>query len=258
MCRLVAYAGPPIPLERLIVDPPHSLVEQSAHSEEAKLAVQGDGFGVAWYGAHDEPGVYRDIQPAWSNENLLHLCRHIAAGMFIAHVRGATSGATAQANCHPFAEARWSFAHNGQTGRFDQLKRALEARLCDRLYLARRGATDSELLFLLMVQEGLADDPERALTRALDFVREAAAARALPLLMRMTAVFSDGGRLYAYRHASDGKAPTLYASEIFMRGGVALASEPLDGDPSHWRLLDCDRLHLFERSNGAAGASFDA
>ena len=39
--------------------------------------------------------------------------------------------------------------HNGQIGGYAGVRRALEAQLPERLYAARRGATDSELLFLL-------------------------------------------------------------------------------------------------------------
>ena len=49
MCRLSAYLGPEIPLQNIVVLPKHSLLEQSQAATEAKLAVNGDGFGVAWY-----------------------------------------------------------------------------------------------------------------------------------------------------------------------------------------------------------------
>ena len=46
MCRIAAYTGPAIPLENIIVKPAHSLLTQSQHANEAKLAVNGDGFGM--------------------------------------------------------------------------------------------------------------------------------------------------------------------------------------------------------------------
>ena len=49
MCRLVAYSGVPCALESVITLPPHSLIEQSHAATEAKLSVNGDGFGFAWY-----------------------------------------------------------------------------------------------------------------------------------------------------------------------------------------------------------------
>ena len=70
MCRWAAYSGDPVYLEDLILSPAHSLIEQSHHARQAKTAINGDGFGVAWYGDRDEPGLYRDILPAWADRNL--------------------------------------------------------------------------------------------------------------------------------------------------------------------------------------------
>ena len=109
MCRVAAYLGPPRPLEDIIIRPSHSLLAQSSEALEAKLAVNGDGFGIAWYGSHAEPGLYRDILPAWSDSNLLSLSRHISSTLFLAHVRASTTGETSRANCHPFSVGRWSF-----------------------------------------------------------------------------------------------------------------------------------------------------
>lgn len=47
MCRLAGYIGEPIPLQSLIIEPEHSLIEQSLEAQEDKLSVNGDGFGVA-------------------------------------------------------------------------------------------------------------------------------------------------------------------------------------------------------------------
>lgn len=47
MCRLAAYLGPRRPLADVIVAPRHSLLVQSQDAQEAKLAVNGDGFGIA-------------------------------------------------------------------------------------------------------------------------------------------------------------------------------------------------------------------
>lgn len=47
MCRLVGYVGPAIALERIVTRPSHSLLRQSQQAHEAKLAVNGDGFGMA-------------------------------------------------------------------------------------------------------------------------------------------------------------------------------------------------------------------
>ena len=49
MCRFLLYMGPSTSLESLITQPENSLVHQSYKSKERKEALNGDGFGVAWY-----------------------------------------------------------------------------------------------------------------------------------------------------------------------------------------------------------------
>ena len=52
MCRLLAYLGPSIALNRLISEPEHSLVVQSyAPREMTSGRLNADGFGFAWYDA---------------------------------------------------------------------------------------------------------------------------------------------------------------------------------------------------------------
>ena len=76
MCRWIAYRGETIALEHYVTTPAHSLISQSIQALESTASVNGDGFGLGWYGIHPEPGLYREIRPAWSDENLRHLCRH--------------------------------------------------------------------------------------------------------------------------------------------------------------------------------------
>jgi glutamine amidotransferase len=231
MCRIAAYAGPPIPLENIVVKPSHSLLSQSQHATESKLAVNGDGFGVAWYGDADAPGLYRDVLPAWADENLTNLCRMVKSHLFLAHVRASTMGETSRANCHPFTHGRWSFCHNGQVPHFPQIRRRLEAALPDDLYAARGGTTDSEMVFLTLLANGLDDDPQAALEKTLMTIGAGTAP------VKLTCVFSDGEALYGFRHASRGTAPTLYLSRTLENGGRAIASEPLCETANRWTAL---------------------
>lgn len=241
MCRLAAYLGSPVPLGRIIVEPAHSLLEQSQHAAEAKLAVNGDGFGFAWYDDGPEPGLYRDVLPAWSDGNLPSLCRMIRSRLFLAHVRASTTGETSRVNCHPFVQDGWSFMHNGQVGDFTRIRRALEGTLSDPLYMARRGSTDSELLFLMLLNCGLKDDPHAATMTMLNVLRAHSAYGTGKDAVRLTCVFSDGQTIYAFRHASDERCPTLYVRAID-GGGWTLASEPLDGVAANWAEVPADTL----------------
>ncbi len=245
MCRWVAYRGKRRYLEDLIASPAHSLINQSQCANEAKAITNGDGFGLAWYGERDEPGHYRDILPAWSDDNLTSLSRQIGSKLFLAHVRASTAGRTTRDNCHPFVSGRWSFMHNGQLGDFETLERQLEARLNDRLYSERKGATDSELLFLLALEFGLDQAPKMAMEMALGTVLGEAEKLGLEPLIRFTAAFSDGEALYCIRYATDRWAPTLYSGPLGqstsdsaepdgLKQSYCLVSEPFDQEICTW------------------------
>ncbi|MHC1547133.1 class II glutamine amidotransferase [Phyllobacterium sp. K27] len=234
MCRWAAYLGPELFLEDVIASPCHSLIAQSHDAHEAKTRTNGDGFGVAWYGSRDEPGLYRDILPAWSDQNLRSLARQIKSHLFLAHVRASTGGVTSRMNCHPFVSGKWSFMHNGQIGHFDRLRRGLESRLDDSIYAQKLGSTDSELIFLLMLQHGLDQDPAQALIATVNTIKAEAARVGVPAFIRLTAAFSDGQHLYAVRYATDRFAPSLYTATLSPNAGLCVVSEPLDGEAGNW------------------------
>ncbi len=237
MCRWAAYLGEPVFLEDIVTVPQHSLLAQSHHALEAKTATNGDGFGIAWYGDRPEPGRYRDVLPAWSDCNLKSLCRQIRSGLFLAHVRASTGGATNRDNCHPFVSGRWSFMHNGQIGGFERLRRRLEADLTDDLYGEIQGTTDSELFFLMMIAQGLDADPQGAAERAAAIVIEASLNAGIEPALKLTAAFSDGQTLHAVRFSTLGSAPTLYAGTIRGGSGRCLVSEPFDRDGPCWEAV---------------------
>ena len=235
VCRLAAWLGTTVRVEELIMVPEHSLIDQSQAATESKIAVNGDGYGFAWYAEDGRLGVYRDVLPAWGDGNLTSLASMISAPLILAHVRASTFGAVARSNCHPFVHGNWSFMHNGQIAQFGQYRRKLEAELCDDLYALRIGNTDSELLFLLLLQFGLEKDVTNACGQMLELLARVTGDCRKP--SRITAVFSNGQQLYALRTSTDNKSPTLYAKRA-ANNGLVLASEPLDKCPSSWRSVE--------------------
>jgi predicted glutamine amidotransferase len=233
MCRFLAYRGEPIFVSDLVCAPSHSLVHQSLHAVEAKTGTNGDGFGLGWYGERPQPGLYREIRPAWSDENLRSLCEQVRSGLFFAHVRASTGTSTTRANCHPFAHGRHLFMHNGQVGGYARIKRRLEAMIPDDLYEARAGTTDSEAIFLAALANGLAERPVEAMARTLKSVRALMEEAGVEEPLRFTASYTDGESLHAYRWACDGRPPTLYFRE--RDGNLLVVSEPIDGRAQDWR-----------------------
>jgi glutamine amidotransferase len=156
MCRFTLYLGPPVRLSTLVIDPAHSLIRQSTHSNEREEPLNGDGFGIGWYKPEftDEPAVFRSITPAWNNRNLHSLARVVSSPCVLAHVRAATqmSGVN-EANCHPFRYGRFLCMHNGDVGNFRSARRRLLETVCDDAYNNVYGSTDSEHIFAVLIDE---------------------------------------------------------------------------------------------------------
>ena len=136
-----------------------------------------------------------------------------------------------RANCHPFAYQNWSFAHNGQIGGFYKMQRSLESLLSDELYQACQGTTDSELLFLLLLQFSLSKSVEMACGKAIGILKRICTKMSISEPLRIAA---DGSNLFVLRYASDAYSPTLYRSRKLDNGGITIASEPLDNIRHNW------------------------
>ena len=235
MCRFLAYQGEPIPIETLVCAPCHSLVHQSLHASEGKTETNGDGFGLGWYGERTEPGLYREVRPAWSDENLRSLAAQVRSGLFFAHVRASTGTATSRANCHPFGAGPMMFMHNGQVGEWARVRRRVEAMIPDELYLQRTGTTDSEAIFLAALARGLAHEPVAAMTDTLAEIRSLMTAAGIATPLRFTAAMTDGTRLWAFRWASDARPATLYWRQTAT--GLIVVSEPIDDAAGDWNAV---------------------
>ena len=237
MCRFLAYLGNTIFLEDLVCKPQHSLVRQSLRADQAKAITNGDGFGIGWYGERNAPGVYREVMPAWSDENLLALCSNVRSHLFFAHVRAATGTGIARQNCHPFHYGPYLFMHNGQIGGYGQLRRTLEARLPDHLYAQRKGATDSELMFLLIIARlEMGEAVTQAVSQVLGEIQAMMAVLQVSEPLRFAAALADGKQIHAFRFSSDKRAPTLYFHRCGA-AGLVVASEPLADDQLGWELI---------------------
>ena len=255
MCRFLAYRGDPVFMASLVCAPAHSLVHQSLHAEEAKTGTNGDGFGLGWYGERDEPGLYREVRPAWSDENLRSLCDQVRSRAFFAHVRASTGTSTTRANCHPFSHGRFLFMHNGQIGGYARIKRRIEALIPDELYDSRAGTTDSEALFLASVANGLEADPVGAVARTLLRVRGMMTKAGIAEPLRFTAALTDGTTVYAFRWACDGQPPSLYARED--ETGLTIVSEPIDRRRNGWREVPKNCVLTARPGRPMTLASFD-
>lgn len=253
MCRWLAYSGPKVPLDTLLMAPEHSILEQSRHAERTNFEINGDGFGIGWYGKPSTPGVFHDVRPAWNDSNLRSIATHIQSRLFMAHVRATTGSSISRSNCHPFTYKNWLFAHNGQIGGFDKLKHALDCQIDPAVYAKRTGTTDTETMFQLALTFGLEDNPLSGMLRMIEAVESERQKHSVTDAFRMTVALANGEQFWAFRYSSDDAPPSLYRSapgaslrdadgRSFQLGkSVTLVlSEPLDRVSENWVEIPSD------------------
>ncbi len=243
MCRFLAYAGPAIRLQPLLLAPSHSLVRQSWAPEEMREArLNADGYGFGWY-QEGRARRYRDTRPVWSDPNLEDLAASLGSELWLASVRSATPGQGVDlANTHPFRDGRMLFMHNGYLGDFQQAWRPrLHRELRPGIQAGIHGDSDSEFIFALLRQyldDG--DAPSRALLKTLERLAEWQPRGSSALL---NLLICDGRDIHAVRHALGGDCPSLYYHQhdpAFAPGRV-IASERLDPAPG-WQAVPPHRL----------------
>ena len=133
MCRVLAYIGPEIPLESLLIKPENSLINQSLDPElHPNLQLAGWGFGL--WSAHllkpEEPLLYHRPMAAFHDDNAPGIIPSLQASTMLAHVRAAAYDARnvlADENCHPFSfkGTPWIIAQNGALPHWRLLQREL-------------------------------------------------------------------------------------------------------------------------------------
>ncbi len=239
MCRFAAWIGEPQCLAGLVCDPEHGLISQARSSREALMDQHPDGAGLLWYtDGQDEPQHYLNASPAWLDPELTQVAQRTQSSLFLAHVRAATRAARCLQNCHPFRHGRLSFMHNGELAPLDALEPVLRQHCGDAEPTAN--ATDSELIFALLRCYGALDKPEAALSSVIALIRDTAQQIGVAHKLRLSAVLSDGNCLRVVRYASDSAPPSLYVRQCHK--GVAIASEPIGGQPAPWTALAINSL----------------
>ena len=228
MCRHLAYLGAPLPLSRVLFDPPHALVRQSWAPRDMRGGgtINADGDGVGWFaGVAAAPLRYRRSGPMWTDTALPGLAAVTVSGALLAAVRSATAGMpVTEAASAPFADGRWLFSHNGVVAGWPDAVAGLAARLPTRDLLTLDAPTDSALLWAL-VRDRLRSGagPGEAVAGTVAEVAAAAPGSRLNLLL------TDGSTIVA---STSGHALSVRTGD----GSVLVSSEPLDDDPG-WRAV---------------------
>ena len=205
MCRWMAWLGQPVPIEELLFNTPHGIVDQALHARMGAEPTNGDGFGLGWYGHGEVPAVYRSVAPAWSDANLREIAAHVDSPLFITHVRAAIGSPVQQTNCHPFRHGRWLFVHNGYLAELAQVRRDLMLAIDPELFADVQGSTDTEVVFHLALTLGLEEDPIGALERTVGLIEAVATRHGVEGAVQGSFGVSDGERLWAVRYATEGR-----------------------------------------------------
>lgn len=227
VCRLLAYVGPRISLQDLILAPKFSLESQSFSSRfQTEAKINADGFGVGWYDKEKraEPARYRTSKPIWSEHTFKSMAELITSTAILAAIRNATPpGPVEESSTAPFTFGPWLFAHNGSVKDFfGEAGTKLRRKVSDARSREIVGTSDSEVLFALTLDaldEGLT--PAKALQSVIDICLEVTTGRFNLMLHdgRTTTATAWGNSLF---HLKDG---------AFMPGSFVIASEPFDDDP---------------------------
>ena len=275
MCRLVFYRGAPISMSSLITEPTHSVIRQSYRSKEREEPLNGDGFGVGWYTPElsSTPAVFRDVSPAWNNQNLANLAPVIYSPCIVAHIRAASPGLpVTQLNCHPFVWGKLTFAHNGVIGGFHRIRRTMQRSLSDDAFRSLHGSTDSEHLFAMFIDEyaqSTAETEVERMAQALDntirrlneIKREAGIHD--PALLNLILTDGDSTIVTRYISSDSARPESLYVhsgSSYECKEGVCrmvapaedaravlVASEPLSQDEG-WSAVGANTMLLIDET----------
>nr|WP_255669746.1 class II glutamine amidotransferase [Aeromicrobium wangtongii] len=175
MCRVLAYIGPEIPVENLLLKPENSLVNQTLDPERhPQLQLAGWGFGI--WSEHllktDEPLLYHRPMAAFYDDNVAGIVPSLQASTLLAHVRAAdynSAAVLADENCHPFSYqgTPWMIAQNGDLPNWKLLQRELLQHCKDEFLKQMRGTTDTEFLYVLLLSL-LEDDSDEGVQRGFE------------------------------------------------------------------------------------------
>jgi len=214
MCRLAAYLGPSVSLNKFLLFPSHSLVKQSWAPKEMQEAVlNADGYGLGWYSVDGKAATYKNNLPIWSDINLDSLSDSLSSSIWLANIRSATPGQdNSLANTQPFVDDDIFYLHNGYVENFiPEIRIRFHDHLKPDIQASIQGNTDSEYLFAMVRQH------YKLKNKQLSDCLLSAVSDLTKLIYDKTAllnfIMSDGEKFYVIRHALNNNCPTLYYTQ---------------------------------------------
>lgn len=245
MCRVLAYIGPEIPLDALLLEPENSLINQSLDPElHPNLQLAGWGFGI-WSETllkPEDPLLYHRPKAAFYDDNAEGIIPSLCASTLLAHVRASGYDASvvqADENCHPFSYdgTPWIIAHNGGLPKWRHLQKALLPHCKEEFLGQMRGTTDTEFLYVLLlsVLDGDTDDQIQAgFEKMLGLICAAMKDLDLPGLTKLKIALAAPGRIVGANFGCDRDGNTQVEGDW----EALRPSEDREGDMAKSMLLE--------------------
>jgi len=193
----------------------------------------GDGWGIGYY--KNGEAVVRKSGGSISEEKeyFFETCARIGySKIILAHFRKSAWPETSTANhAHPFSYKDILFAHNGTIHDYQTLLEEIAA-----AEQPRPGALDSEVYFHY-VMSFASLSLEKAFKKAVQNIKKKNSYSSL------TCLFSDGGRLYAYREYSNN--PAYYSLHYAAIGNASIISSEPISPAVPWKILRRGKLFVF-------------
>jgi len=205
----------------------------------AQSRLHPDGWGMARF-LDDGPRVVKE--PVEASKSL-DLPRYLSWGnepLFLAHIRQSSVGGNTMENTHPFLHHGWAFGHNGTI----DLPNRIKANLTPASSSELQGSTDSEALFMLLVQNmEEAGDPVQGIADTVRAVHEIRG----PKTTALNFIMSQGRSLYILNSAF--VRADYYAMHYLVDAdgkGMVFSSKPLDQEKG-WTRMEKHTLMVVDR-----------
>lgn len=153
-----------------------------------------DGWGIGYY-KNGDGKIEKEPSKIQDSKKVNQIIRQpIISNIFIAHVRKSSGTGIKYVNTHPFEYNSWIFAHNGTI----DIKNSIKEKLLPKYTSLIKGETDSELYFLLLMQNiEQENETIRGIKKTLEFIKRYKADKTTSLNF----LLSEGRNIYALRKA---------------------------------------------------------
>jgi len=282
----------------VVIEPENSLLFQSRDAayhpgvidkcHKRNILVNGDGFGIAWYGETVSKGscCFKIVTPAWSDVNLRNIGKHVSSSTIFAHVRAAASGhnphehmIVSNENCHPFTYKQYTFMHNGGISDFHEIKLAILNLLSRDSFQNIKGSTDSEHIFALYLDclppeckrtpENSLQDMVIAMNKTISIVQYLCAEAGICTQCSLNLCITDGIHIVATRFRSGSRnPPSLYYNfgsnfvcsdgQFYPTGDPQAAAEIIISSAPLCKVIPVDACDPNEESNDIRSDGDDA